>query len=122
MYESVFDKESPLLSMLRCIVMLPAVCRCGNVMMKPKNVQQKAEKPVLETGIGNIGHIAWKSKPNVFISWERRKRVPISTANAIICARSSNIRKAWKLPKRKPRNIWESSLKMNEHRRSADTL
>lgn len=42
------------------------------------------------------------------------KKARISIVNAIICARSSNTRKDWKLPKRKQKNIWAWNLKLKE--------
>lgn len=49
------------------------------------------------------------------------KKARISIVNAIICARSSNTRKDWKLPKRKQKNIWAWNLKLKELHRPPET-
>lgn len=49
------------------------------------------------------------------------KKARISIVNAIICTRSSNTRKDWKLPKRKQKNIWAWNLKLKELHRPPET-
>ena len=71
--------------------------------------------------INQIYHIVLKSKLNALISWEMTKKARISIVNAIICARSSNTRKDWKLPKRKQKNIWAWNLKLKELHRPPET-
>lgn len=86
-----------------------------------QNVQKKAGRLASNMGTINIYHIVLKSKLNALISWEMTKKARISIVNAIICARSSNTRKDWKLPKRKQKNIWAWNLKLKELHRPPET-
>ena len=94
-----------------------AVCVNGVL----QNVQKKAGRLASNMGTINIYHIVLKSKLNALISWEMTKKARISIVNAIICARSSNTRKDWKLPKRKQKNIWAWNLKLKELHRPPET-
>ena len=86
-----------------------------------EDVQKKAGRLASNMGTINIYHIVLKSKLNALISWEMTKKARISIVNAIICARSSNTRKDWKLPKRKQKNIWAWNLKLKELHRPPET-
>lgn len=100
---------------------MPVFWICAVATRIAQNVQKKAGRLASNMGTINIYHIVLKSKLNALISWEMTKKARISIVNAIICARSSNTRKDWKLPKRKQKNIWAWNLKLKELHRPPET-
>lgn len=103
------------------ILIMPVFWICAVATRIAQNVQKKAGRLASNMGTINIYHIVLKSKLNALISWEMTKKARISIVNAIICARSSNTRKDWKLPKRKQKNIWAWNLKLKELHRPPET-
>lgn len=115
MSESILKKQSlRLVSYRWFILIMPVFWICAVATRIAQNVQKKAGRLASNMGTINIYHIVLKSKLNALISWEMTKKARISIVNAIICARSSNTRKDWKLPKRKQKNIWAWNLKLKE--------
>lgn len=122
MSESILKKQSlRLVSYRWFILIMPVFWICAVATRIAQNVQKKAGRLASNMGTINIYHIVLKSKLNALISWEMTKKARISIVNAIICARSSNTRKDWKLPKRKQKNIWAWNLKLKELHRPPET-
>lgn len=117
-----FEEQSlRLVSYRWFILIMPVFWICAVATRIAQNVQKKAGRLASNMGTINIYHIVLKSKLNALISWEMTKKARISIVNAIICARSSNTRKDWKLPKRKQKNIWAWNLKLKELHRPPET-